>query len=79
MQSANRPAQPATTAAGPWVYDAARAAQETGVEIPEHATGRLECHRLPARLGADWRSATAGRWTNPYSLTRVADDGDFEL
>ncbi|WP_406501208.1 hypothetical protein [Streptomyces sp. NBC_00500] len=33
------------------VYDAARAAQQAGLEIPRQAAGRLGSPRLPARLG----------------------------
>lgn len=62
------------------VYDAARAAQQAGLEIPHgRPDGWGGCGYRPG-WQLDWPAATAGLWNNPYRLSRLADnDGDFEL
>ncbi|MGW7820156.1 hypothetical protein ACWGLF_18970 [Streptomyces puniciscabiei] len=61
------------------VYDAARAARKAGLEIPDKRPDGWGARGYRPGWEPDWLSATAGRWNNPYSRLRVADDGDFEL
>ncbi|MGW5609404.1 hypothetical protein ACWEWI_25530 [Streptomyces sp. NPDC003753] len=61
------------------VYIAARAAREAGLEIPhDRPDGWGACGYRPG-WELNWPAATAGQWNNPYTWTRVADDGDFDL
>ncbi|MFD5848207.1 hypothetical protein [Streptomyces chartreusis] len=49
------------------VYDAARAAQEAGLEIPHgRPDGWGACGYRPG-WELDWPAATADRWRSPYS------------
>ncbi len=61
------------------VYDAARAAQEAGGEIPGKRSDGWGVRGYRPGWELDWPAATADRWNNPYSGLRAADDGDLEL
>ncbi|MFF7987008.1 hypothetical protein ACFZDK_49380 [Streptomyces sp. NPDC007901] len=60
-------------------YAAARAAQEAGLEIPGKRPDGWGARGYRPGWEADWLSATAGRWNNPYSWIRADNDGDFDL
>jgi len=55
------------------VYDAARAAQEAGVEIPGKRPDGWSANGYRTGWEADWLSATAGLWNNPVSWTTRSD------
>ncbi|WP_331720267.1 hypothetical protein OG985_50030 (plasmid) [Streptomyces sp. NBC_00289] len=55
------------------VYDAARAAQEAGLEIPGKRPDGWGARGYRPGWEPDWLSATAGRWNDPYSWLRVSD------
>ena len=62
------------------VYDAARAAQEAGLEIPGKRPDGWGARGYRPGWELDWPAATAGQWNNPYRWVRAADDdGDFDL
>ncbi|MGW2707316.1 hypothetical protein [Streptomyces sp. NPDC001340] len=58
------------------VYDAARAAQLAGLEIPGKRPDGWAARGCRPDWELDWKAATAGRWNDPYSWARVSD---FEL
>ncbi|MEU6353187.1 hypothetical protein ABZ896_28325 [Streptomyces sp. NPDC047072] len=55
------------------VYDAARAAQEAGLEIPGKRPDGWGASGYRPGWEPDWLSAMAGRWDDPYSWLRVSD------
>ncbi|WP_106968737.1 hypothetical protein [Streptomyces monomycini] len=55
------------------VYDAARAAQQAGGEIPRGRPDGWTARGYRPGWELDWTAATAGRWNNPYSWARVSD------
>ncbi|AVH61885.1 MULTISPECIES: hypothetical protein [Streptomyces] len=55
------------------VYDAARAAQEAGFEIPGKRPDGWGARGYRPGWEPDWLSATAGRWNDPCSWLRVSD------
>ncbi|MFG2856718.1 hypothetical protein ACGFZ9_39700 [Streptomyces mirabilis] len=55
------------------VYDAARAAQEAGLEIPGMRPDGWGARGYRPGWEPDWLSATAGRWNDPHSWLRVSD------
>ncbi|MGW3653553.1 hypothetical protein [Streptomyces sp. NPDC000878] len=61
------------------VYDAARAAQEAGLEVPGKRPDGWGARGYRPGWELDWPAATADRWNNPYRWVRAADDGDFDL
>ena len=61
------------------VYDAARAAQEAGLEIPGKRPDGWGARGYRPGWELDWPAATAGQWNTPYSWGRVGDDSDSEL
>ncbi|MCX5097706.1 hypothetical protein OOK36_55720 [Streptomyces sp. NBC_00365] len=60
------------------VYDAARAVQEAGLEIPGNRPDGWGARGYRPGWELDWPAATAGQWNTPYSWVRAADD-DFDL
>ncbi|MFK0112532.1 hypothetical protein [Streptomyces sp. NPDC091217] len=61
------------------VYDAAHAAREAGLKIPDKRPDGWGARGYRPGWEPDWPSATADRWNNPYRWLRSADDGDLEL
>jgi hypothetical protein len=55
------------------VYDAARAAQEAGLEIADKRPDGWTANGYRPGWEADWLSAMAGRWDDPHSWLRVSD------
>ncbi|MGX1913607.1 hypothetical protein ACWIID_32910 [Streptomyces phaeochromogenes] len=55
------------------VYDAARAAQQAGLEIPGKRPDGWGARGYRPGWEPDWLSAMAGRWNDPYSWLRVSD------
>ncbi|MEU7158886.1 hypothetical protein [Streptomyces chrestomyceticus] len=55
------------------VYDAARAAQQAGGEIPRGRPDGWGARGYRPGWELDWAAATAGRWNTPYSWARVSD------
>ncbi|MFJ3673711.1 hypothetical protein ACIPSE_45440 [Streptomyces sp. NPDC090106] len=55
------------------VYDAARAAQEAGLEIPRVRPDGWGARGYRPGWEPDWLSATAGRWNSPHSWLRASD------
>ncbi|MEV7872490.1 hypothetical protein AB0P17_41730 [Streptomyces sp. NPDC088124] len=58
------------------VYDAARAATETGREIPHGRPDGWCARRFRPGWELDWTAATAGRWANVCRSTELST---FEL
>jgi hypothetical protein len=62
------------------VYTAARAAQQAGLAPADQRPDGWTANGYRPGWEADWRSATVGRWNNPYTWLRAdADVDDFEL
>lgn len=55
------------------VYDAARDAQQTGLATPSKRHDGWGAGGYRPGWEPDWPTATAGRWNDPYSRTRVSD------
>ncbi|MGW1364545.1 hypothetical protein ACWCQP_44970 [Streptomyces chartreusis] len=61
-------------------YDAARAAQEAGLEIPGTRPDGWGARGYRPGWEPNWIAATAGPWHSPYSWTQFgAFAADFEL
>jgi hypothetical protein len=58
------------------IYDAARAAQQAGLEIPGKRPDGWGASGYRSGWELDWSAAMAGRWNDPFSWIRVSD---FEL
>lgn len=56
------------------VYDAARAAQQAGHNIPSKRSDGWGARGVRPGWEPDWSAATAGRWDDPFSWTRAHDD-----